>query len=1060
MAACVLPNRPYNADKAYIVVPCRHFSHTVSHATFIDPIVFFLWKHDVAYNFLYRRPTTGIQVLLWYFASTEVHIVHVMRRHFWWYNIVCFPEHLPRDPVTSHAAASVFLSSHDLIINANDVHGHLATGGDVEVVWWDGFTHGEMLLHPHALTTVTSHVKCRSVMTKPLQHVAKWTGAAYIANRLDLAVAPAFVSKIPRRSVKLPTPINALPVQLAATESSQPDEAPSSNNQQESATPPKVFTVLAVLGTIHVVFDLDGQAAVVDKHQQYIKDLEEKKRKAREEEVAKAEKQRRLRLKLRKSILQRAASIRTETDAGGHDTVDSTRSPQDESEAPSPAADDVLTDEERKAKAAAQKRLLQKQQVYRTSSLKVKRQKEAEAAEAERQRAQKKKELTRKASLGTTQEAIKKKQVEYLQKLADERKQKQLEEDEKNELLRQKRAKVREEALLKHEAAKAEKAAAAAAAEESATPVVVEADEVRPKVFCMTGWYPVIKDTLEKRGWFHNPDRNSPYFDLKWALKSDDLKNVKLHDDQSYIQDFRYIRAEGMLKRLGVQCRAMLNAIKPSVVSVNLGVLDVVLSVCRKRQEILPDDVLDNPNACGSSMSLSIDPVVTDLQWDVLQRCPVDAPGSIRPACVFTKPSVAASSEFGDQPPPHLSPSEAKEEAKAAKRHEKLMGMSRGRGIRVFNQLNELLEYADVENHKECQWIVQKYIENPLLVCNRKFDIRQVRAIDYCAGMTGRLVQWVFVTSWNPLTVWFYLDCYLRFSSEEYQVDDLTDQYVHLTNNSIQKNGENFYKAYTTEDGSITIEGNMLHSDDLSAYLTRKYGLDPDTNETIFTSKIQPRMKEIVKWSLSCVQDTVQHRKNSCELYGYDFMLDETFKVNSSPACDYSTAVTKRYIETGLEDILKVMLDVREYDAAKRKNSMAKMPKPDTGRWENIHKAEYIAKPMSSFGGMDFEIKGKKLSKKSQRAINQACALTPTRPTLAAVDEVPESNADEGLPRVDADLGQHAIDDTFVAMTTSPSERSPAKFNLDDDYDDDDRPDRSVSASPPSVLPPELDELL
>ncbi|ETW02883.1 hypothetical protein, variant 1 [Aphanomyces invadans] len=893
----------------------------------------------------------------------------------------------------------------------------------------------------------------------------------------------AFVSKIPRRSVKLPTPINALPVQLAATESSQPDEAPSSNNQQESATPPK--------------------AAVVDKHQQYIKDLEEKKRKAREEEVAKAEKQRRLRLKLRKSILQRAASIRTETDAGGHDTVDSTRSPQDESEAPSPAADDVLTDEERKAKAAAQKRLLQKQQAT-LEALKVKRQKEAEAAEAERQRAQKKKELTRKASLGTTevpsrmqdaldkfnqaaagsavsavrvkkeekdessltpeqkeqralqQEAIKKKQVEYLQKLADERKQKQLEEDEKNELLRQKRAKVREEALLKHEAAKAEKAAAAAAAEESATPVVVEADEVRPKVnveamvsrlsklktseaqlvpeakdfaswkkrngvapdtkvFCMTGWYPVIKDTLEKRGWFHNPDRNSPYFDLKWALKSDDLKNVKLHDDQlvnhflqntaittksgllhnlrnvtwflsedidsffpraydlnepadmqSYIQDFRYIRAEGMLKRLGVQCRAMLNAIKPSVVSVNLGVLDVVLSVCRKRQEILPDDVLDNPNACG------IDPVVTDLQWDVLQRCPVDAPGSIRPACVFTKPSVAASSEFGDQPPPHLSPSEAKEEAKAAKRHEKLMeaafikekarlntllsqvvpltnetatkvlellqgledmcpqfhlngadsknvwivkpaGMSRGRGIRVFNQLNELLEYADVENHKECQWIVQKYIENPLLVCNRKFDIR----------------QWVFVTSWNPLTVWFYLDCYLRFSSEEYQVDDLTDQYVHLTNNSIQKNGENFYKAYTTEDGSITIEGNMLHSDDLSAYLTRKYGLDPDTNETIFTSKIQPRMKEIVKWSLSCVQDTVQHRKNSCELYGYDFMLDETFKpwlieVNSSPACDYSTAVTKRYIETGLEDILKVMLDVREYDAAKRKNSMVR----------------------------------------------------------------------------------------------------------------------------------------
>ncbi|RHY92678.1 hypothetical protein DYB26_014597, partial [Aphanomyces astaci] len=32
---------------------CQELPHTVSHATFIDPIVFFLWKRDVAYNFLY-----------------------------------------------------------------------------------------------------------------------------------------------------------------------------------------------------------------------------------------------------------------------------------------------------------------------------------------------------------------------------------------------------------------------------------------------------------------------------------------------------------------------------------------------------------------------------------------------------------------------------------------------------------------------------------------------------------------------------------------------------------------------------------------------------------------------------------------------------------------------------------------------------------------------------------------------------------------------------------------------------------------------------------------------
>lgn len=43
-----------------------------------------------------------------------------------------------------------------------------------------------------------------------------------------------------------------------------------------------------------------------------------------------------------------------------------------------------------------------------------------------------------------------------------------------------------------------------------------------------------------------------------------------------------------------------------------------------------------------------------------------------------------------------------------------------------------------------------------------------------------------------------------------------------------------------------------------------------------------------------CALDGIENRKNTHEMYGYDFMIDENYKVwlieiNSSPSMDYST---------------------------------------------------------------------------------------------------------------------------------------------------------------------------
>jgi hypothetical protein len=148
---------------------------------------------------------------------------------------------------------------------------------------------------------------------------------------------------------------------------------------------------------------------------------------------------------------------------------------------------------------------------------------------------------------------------------------------------------------------------------------------------------------------------------------------------------------------------------------------------------------------------------------------------------------------------------------------------SRGRGIATFSDLNKLLKYveAGVGSSSSSQWIVQKYMENPLILAKRKFDFR----------------QWVLVTDWNPLTVYFYHKCYARFSVEEYSTEenDLENAYVHLVNNSIGKNSSNFTKTVVAENGA-ELEGYMLDFESVSECLRHVAGRD-------VMPSIQQRMK-------------------------------------------------------------------------------------------------------------------------------------------------------------------------------------------------------------------------
>ena len=112
-----------------------------------------------------------------------------------------------------------------------------------------------------------------------------------------------------------------------------------------------------------------------------------------------------------------------------------------------------------------------------------------------------------------------------------------------------------------------------------------------------------------------------------------------------------------------------------------------------------------------------------------------------------------------------------------------------GKGIRVI-QGNQKLQ-----NREET--IVSVYIDRPLLINNKKFDMR----------------MYVLVTSYHPLRVYLYNEGLARFATEEYSNDPnvLKNKFVHLTNFSINKrNVKNYVRndnkrsASTKRPGSVS----------------------------------------------------------------------------------------------------------------------------------------------------------------------------------------------------------------------------------------------------------------
>ncbi|XP_074091784.1 LOW QUALITY PROTEIN: tubulin polyglutamylase TTLL5 [Macrotis lagotis] len=197
----------------------------------------------------------------------------------------------------------------------------------------------------------------------------------------------------------------------------------------------------------------------------------------------------------------------------------------------------------------------------------------------------------------------------------------------------------------------------------------------------------------------------------------------------------------------------------------------------------------------------------------------------------------------------------------------KPVASSRGRGVYLINSPNQISLEENI--------LVSRYINNPLLIDDFKFDVR----------------LYVLVTSYDPLVIYLYEEGLARFATVRYDqgAKNIRNQFMHLTNYSVNKKSGDYVSC---DDPEVEDYGNKWSMSAMLRYLKQE---GKDT--TALMAHVEDLIiKTIISAELAIAtacKTFVPHRSSCFELYGFDVLIDSTLKpwlleVNLSPslACD------------------------------------------------------------------------------------------------------------------------------------------------------------------------------
>ncbi|XP_057684366.1 protein polyglycylase TTLL10 [Corythoichthys intestinalis] len=228
-------------------------------------------------------------------------------------------------------------------------------------------------------------------------------------------------------------------------------------------------------------------------------------------------------------------------------------------------------------------------------------------------------------------------------------------------------------------------------------------------------------------------------------------------------------------------------------------------------------------------------------------------------------------------------------------------GLNQGRGIFLLRSAEDvaalklkLQHKGELHGNKKMlhrqpqAYVVQHYIQQPLLLRGKKFDVR----------------SYLLIACTSPYMV-FFRHGYVRLTCDHYDPKS-HNLSAHLTNQYMQKKNPLY---------SLVKEDTVWSMESFNAYVNERFQIADDLPRDWVLGPFTRCMQQIMTQCFLAVKPKLDRKLGFFDLIGCDFMVDQDFKVwllemNCNPALQVNCEVLKEVIPNTIAETLDLTLEI------------------------------------------------------------------------------------------------------------------------------------------------------